>query len=230
LSYQSLYIMKITDFENIALPIRVKLTAGFTLDESFDPGMIIQINHFTIDEGWGDGGDLCYKVNVAALASDYKHNSTVAHRDWFDKDGQPTLTIFEHRQGHKKDYNPETDDWYDEIYVMGSDDAFKDMTSTNITHNSFIELCRSILRIKGVETKKHDLNFYSSYAGDGNLIKFEDDSIAIVGAESDLSLCITRKENSNPVVYVDKDGKTFRSHGEQKYLYLHVKRLIEDLI
>jgi hypothetical protein len=95
----------------------------------------------------------------------------------------------------------------------------------NNSREIFVELCRAILRIKGSETNS-SLNFYSSYKGSSKLLKYEDDVIIIVGGESDLSLSITRKENRNPVVYVQADGDVFRSHGEQSHLFQHAKDII----
>lgn len=86
----------------------------------------------------------------------------------------------------------------------------------------FIETCRFILRTQGELVGKRSVNFYSSYKGDSELLKYEDDEIIIVGAVYDLSLSITRKENNNPVVYAKSDGEIFRSHGEQSHLFDHV--------
>jgi hypothetical protein len=93
----------------------------------------------------------------------------------------------------------------------------------------FIEFCRTIVRLKGELAGKYNTNFYSSYKGDSELLRYEDDQIIIVGAVYDLSLAITRKENGNPVVYAHSDGSVFRSHGEQSHLYGHVRNLISEI-
>lgn len=119
--------MKVTDFNQNQLPIRVKLTAAFQLEESFDPGTIIQINSIkkNID---------CYELHVTSLASDFYHNNSVAKRDWYDELGEPTLSIFENEQRLRKSFNPETDDYFDTIFVMEDDDAFS-LEFNNISGN-----------------------------------------------------------------------------------------------
>lgn len=87
-------------------------------------------------------------------------------------------------------------------------------------------MCRAILRTQGELVGKNCTNFYSSYKGDSDLIKYEDDEIIIVGGVYDLSLCITRVENRNPVVYADEKGVVFRSHGEQSHLFNHIDKIL----
>lgn len=107
--------MTVKDLLNQELPVRVKLTEGFTLDESFDPGMIIQINSIVL-EGEVDG---CYKLFVIALASDLKYNKSVAIPNWrnpktnnFEIDFFAANTNLQTTEGHYKD----------SIYVMDTDD------------------------------------------------------------------------------------------------------------
>lgn len=109
--------MKITELDLNKLPLRVKLTSGFQLEESFDPGTIVQVNSVVME-------DDCYKLHVTSLSSDFYHNNSVAKKDWFDKFGDPTLTFYQHIQMHDKKFNPETDDYSDTIYVMEDDDFF----------------------------------------------------------------------------------------------------------
>lgn len=218
--------MKITEINKSLLPKRVKLTEFFTLEESFDPGTIIQINSFEVDDEYS--GKICYKANVTALASDYKHNNSVAKKDWYDKESNPCINIFEHETLFNPSFNPEKEDFHSTIYVMDTEEAFSELRT--MSREFFIEMCRSILRTSGTNAREYESNFFSSYKGNSELFKYEDESIIIVGGINDLSLSITRKVNKNPVVYVDEKGVSFRSHGEQTHLYSHVRNLILEKI
>lgn len=101
-----------------------------------------------------------------------------------------------------------------------------------MTRNSFIEFCRLILRINSVPCKLryYSPHFHSQYKGDKHLRIYEDENIIIVGPQDTLALTITRKENNNPVVYVDESGNTFRHHGEYNKLKDHVRQLITELL
>lgn len=107
--------MKITDIKKSDLPLRVKLTEGFNLEESFDHGMIVQINNYKID--WESDEGAVYEVDVTALTNDFEHNNKVAKKDWYDIHGNPSLNIFEALQE-----NPGTKDFITSIYVMEKDD------------------------------------------------------------------------------------------------------------
>jgi hypothetical protein len=111
---------------------------------------------------------------------------------------------------------------------MEGEEAFLEIS--DMSRKTFIEMCRAILRTQGELVGKNYTDFYSSYKGDSDLLKYEDDEIIIVGTVYDLALCITRVENRNPVVYADEKGVEFRSHGEQKYLFGHVRNLILEKI
>lgn len=55
---------------------------------------------------------------------------------------------------------------------------------------------------------------------------YEDDDIAISVSTCDGTMLIRRKENNNPVVYLDPNGVSYRSHGEQRHLFDHVDLLL----
>jgi hypothetical protein len=206
--------------------MRVKLSQEYLLEESFDPGTIIQINSFSVDDEYE--AVRSYKVNITVLASDYKNNKSVANKEWYDKDSNPCLNIFEHEILMRPSFNPEKDNWNQTIYVMEGEEAF--MEIKDMPRKTFVEMCRAILRFDGELVSKHCLHFFGSYKGDSDLLKYEDDEIIIVGTVYDLALCITRKENNNPVVYADEKGAVFRSHGEQSHLFGHVRNLILEKI
>lgn len=111
--------MKITEISQSNLPLRVKLNSNFTLDESFDPGTIVQINSIVPDfEG-------CYKVWVTALAKDMDYNKSIAQRDWLNRNtNQFELDIFE---ANPKDIDNKGN-YKDIIFVMDSDDCFDVIT------------------------------------------------------------------------------------------------------
>lgn len=111
--------MKITEISKSQLPLRVKLNKNFTLDDSFDPGTILQINSYVPDfEG-------CFKVWVTALAKDLDHNKSIAERNWLDKNtGNYDIDIFE---ANKKDIDT-NGNYKDVIFVMDTDDCFDVIT------------------------------------------------------------------------------------------------------
>lgn len=119
MSSKPINIMKITDISKSQLPLRIKLNQNFTLEESFNPGTILQINSFVPDfEG-------CFKVWVTALAKDMEHNKSVAERNWFDDNtGYFDIDIFE---ANKKDIDS-NGDYKDLIFVMDIDDCFDIIT------------------------------------------------------------------------------------------------------
>lgn len=110
--------MKISDLKTLNLPIKVKLTDGFELEESFDVGTIIQINSFELDSNQVFGNDgRIFVVNACALPDDMEYNNSIASKNWFDDNGNPTVSYFEvnkpnnHGQYHEKLYVMENDDF-----------------------------------------------------------------------------------------------------------------------
>ena len=109
--------MKITDIKQSNLPIRVRLTEGFTLEESYDVGSIIQINSFIKEDKYDTGG-WCYAVYTTVLKDDVEYNKTISKRDWSDGKGSYTLNWYESNSILR-----EIDGSYrDTIYVMEGDD------------------------------------------------------------------------------------------------------------
>jgi hypothetical protein len=111
--------MRIVDILKTQLPLRVKLNSNFQLEESFDPGTIVQINSFVPDI------DGCYKVWVTALAKDMEHNKTIAERNWLDSStGLFNIDIYE---SNKKQFDL-NGNFNDVIFVMDRDDCFDIIT------------------------------------------------------------------------------------------------------
>ena len=116
--------MKITDIID-KLPCKVKLNENFQLTESFDKGTIVFIESCQIDT------DDCYELHVLAMKEDLPHNISVAIRNWYDKNGGPTLNIF---QANPERFNSEGN-FEDTIFVMENDDCF-DLVEPKLTIDS----------------------------------------------------------------------------------------------
>jgi hypothetical protein len=109
--------MKLTDIKQSDLPIRVRLTDGFTLEESYDIGSIIQINSFKPEDEYDTGG-WCYEVYTTVLKDDVEYNKTISKRDWYDGNGGFTSNWYE---SNSKKMNQDGS-YRDTIYVMEGDD------------------------------------------------------------------------------------------------------------
>lgn len=57
---------------------------------------------------------------------------------------------------------------------------------------------------------------------------YQDDQISIVAAINSRAIHAVRKENNNPVLGTDPDGKVYRWHGEAGYLYNHLFHLFQQ--
>lgn len=110
--------MNIKEVEALGFPIRVKLNKNFNLDESVDPGTIIQINKIDLDALDGDEG--CYKVAITLLNEDMDYNQSIASSDWFDKHGNACLNYYQVSLNEKQ----LNGDYKSFIYVMSNDDVF----------------------------------------------------------------------------------------------------------
>lgn len=110
--------MNIKEVEALGFPIRVKLNKNFNLDESVDPGTIIQINKIDLDAL--DGDEECYKVAITLLNEDMDYNQSIASSDWFDNDGNACLNYYQVSLNEKQ----LNGDYKSVIFVMGDDDVF----------------------------------------------------------------------------------------------------------
>lgn len=130
--------MKIIDIKKSDLPVRVKLTEGFTSEDSFDIGMIVQITNYK--EEWDSVDGMVYEVYTTALVSDFEYNNSIADRKWYDKNGVPCLSIFEASQSDPGRKNFETS-----IYVMGDDDFFEVVYSREQLEGEIEEIINNII-------------------------------------------------------------------------------------
>ena len=76
--------------------------------------MVLELRTFNKDKEF----PTCYELHITAKAEDYQFNKSVAKADWFDKDGNPTLDIFQFEEEVRPHFNPEIEDWRDTIYDM----------------------------------------------------------------------------------------------------------------
>lgn len=109
--------MKIKDLEG-KLPARVKITDGFTTEESIDPGFVVDIVQIEIYEGWEENN--CYKIYFSIPDELVPICTKVAKHDWYDKNSNPCLNYF---QANKKNYI--NGEYRDFTYVMDTDDWFE---------------------------------------------------------------------------------------------------------
>lgn len=130
--------MKIIDINKSDLPVRVKLTEGFTSEDSFDIGMIVQITNYK--EEWDSVDGMVYEVSTTALASDFEYNNSIADRNWYDKNGVPCLSIFEAKESNTGEKNFKTS-----IYVMGDDDFFEVVYSREQLEEEIEEIINNII-------------------------------------------------------------------------------------
>jgi hypothetical protein len=63
------------------------------------------------------------------------------------------------------------------------------------------------------------------YTGSDEARVYEDRHMLIAADTKSLALSVVRKENLNPVLWVEPDGSIPRSHGEITYLRDHVQQL-----
>ncbi len=118
-----------------------------------------------------------------------------------------------------------------------------DVTSNNekasgmVEVYSFIENCRTIVREQGVDFQSADRAcLHDSFGLDiDNCLFYRDETISIAmdvqtGRINIRRLPVNNPEKphlkaSNPVIHVDAQGKTYRAHGEWRYLIDHVTTL-----
>lgn len=111
--------MKIADFQDKKFPCRVKITEGFTLDESIDPGFVVDIIQVKIERSWGARSN-CYKIWFNIPPELIPICTKVAKADWLDDNRQHTWNYFQansrfNRNGTYQDtaYVMEEDDWFE---------------------------------------------------------------------------------------------------------------------
>lgn len=113
--------MKIKDIKNF--PCKVKLNEKFNLEESIDPGSIIQVNSCKLDF------DNCYKVLVTVQKEDIPYNISISKSDWYNsKTGNYTLDFY----SANKDSLQKDGSYKFYIYVMEDDDCFDEVDDNKV--------------------------------------------------------------------------------------------------
>lgn len=109
--------MKIKDLEN-KLPCRVKITSGFTLEESIDPGFVVDIVQIKAEDKYGE--DWCYKIWFNIPPELIPICTKVSKSDWRDDSGNYSWNYFEAKKRLDKNGT-----YQDTAYVMDCDDWFE---------------------------------------------------------------------------------------------------------
>lgn len=91
------------------------------------------------------------------------------------------------------------------------------------------ELARQVL--EKFSSRTVDTCFYPSTSKDQEFVKYEDDQIGIVAAKNTKAMCITifpplTDARSNPITFIDDEGRCYRNHGERSSFNLYVENLL----
>lgn len=109
--------MKIADLKD-KLPCRVKITSGYTLEESIDPGFVVDIVQIKPEEAYN--GEMCYRFWFNIPPELIPICTKVAISDWSDNNRNHTWNYFEANQRLNKNGTFQSDG-----YVMENDDWFE---------------------------------------------------------------------------------------------------------
>lgn len=85
---------------------------------------------------------------------------------------------------------------------------------------ALINKCNLILEKHGKSYNR--LNSLIVMDGSKPFLAFEDEVFRFVKDPNTQEIELTKKDNLNPVLCRDKDGKIYRSHGEIKYIQDHI--------
>lgn len=109
--------MKIADLKD-KLPCRVKITTGYTLDESIDPGFVVDIVNIKPDTEYDK--EKCYQFWFRIPPELIPICTEVALCDWYDDNRELTWNYFEANKQFNKNgtfessgYVMENDDWFE---------------------------------------------------------------------------------------------------------------------
>lgn len=97
-----------------------------------------------------------------------------------------------------------------------------------MNYNYPIELAREILEKKTVKKT----NYIPIQTKDNEIIRYKDDYIEILAGKNTKVLHVTiykplAPTGSNPIIYVDDEGKCFRQHGETGYFVMYAERMLD---
>lgn len=118
-------------------PALVKLNDTFdeVVEESFDFGTILQILDIKMDV------DDAVMISVKAPKEFMQYNESIAISDWYDKNSNPRLTIYECFPEKFKD-----GEFYDTIWVMADDGVF-DIMDDDYILKAVSDISKSIAHV-----------------------------------------------------------------------------------
>jgi len=101
----------------------------------------------------------------------------------------------------------------------------------------FFALLREVVRRKGTpltQIRTADHGYYTGHqltwgrrsSPEQDVMVYTDDTIAIATSLSNGAMWVERRENHNPVIYLDEKGVPYRVHGEYTELIDHVQDLL----
>lgn len=96
----------------------------------------------------------------------------------------------------------------------------------------FVSDCRWLAETLGIEK----IAYVVSSSVEGAHLRYEDNVVVVEAGLKNLSLTITGKGESeggvlpvtNPVIYLDEQGKSYRYHGEARRLFDHVRAVVKQ--
>jgi hypothetical protein len=102
------------------------LNENFLSEESFNPGTILFIDSFIIENiDYEFSPSFCsFKVGVRISLTDFEHNLSISKSNWYDRDYNPVLNIYEANYQKYFNGNQLIKPIETYIFVMGDDDCF----------------------------------------------------------------------------------------------------------
>lgn len=90
-----------------------------------------------------------------------------------------------------------------------------------------IELAREIITQKETKTTE----YIPIISGDNEFLKYKDTYIKVIAGNKTKALLVEiyhplTTASSNPIIYVDDEGKCYRNHGERAYFIMYAERLL----
>jgi hypothetical protein len=102
------------------------LNENFLSEESFDPGTILFIDSFTIEniDYEFSPSFRSFKVGVRIAKEDFEHNLLISKSNWYDPDYNPGLNIYKANYQKYFKGNQLIKPIESHIFVMGDEDCF----------------------------------------------------------------------------------------------------------
>ena len=95
-----------------------------------------------------------------------------------------------------------------------------EIRNKDFSQSSFIHMCACLAESFGeCKTNSRSIDHFNCANEDLNYYVYENDIFRITLDQSTPRMTITRKENNNPVVFIDDFGKSYRHNGEYTLIY-----------